>query len=95
MFLLQMRTPFCLVHKRLELRLHLDGFFPVMNMKCPSSSPLTNFSLQSISLGIRIATPDWKIFSHPLTLRLMSVFVVEVHFLYAAEEWILFLYPVC
>ena len=51
--------------------------FPVTNMKCPSLSLLIDFSLKSILLDIRIATPtcflgtfDWYIFfPQPFTLR--------------------------
>ena len=46
------------------------------NMKCPSLSLLIDFSLKSILLDIRIATPacflgpfDWNFFSQPFTLR--------------------------
>ena len=46
------------------------------NMKCPSLSLLIDFSLKSVLLDIRIATPacflgsfDWYIFSQPFTLR--------------------------
>ena len=66
-------------------------------MKCLSLSLLIDFSLKSILLDIRITTPacflgpfDWKIYSEA-----MSVFEVEVCFLYAAEGWILFSYPIC
>ena len=47
-----------------------------MRMKCPSSSLLIDFSLKSNLLDIRNATLacflgpfDWKVFSHPFTLR--------------------------
>ena len=49
--------------------------FPVTIVKCPSLSLLIDFSLKSILLDIRIATPacflglfDLKV-SHPLTMR--------------------------
>ena len=71
-------------------------------MKCPSLSLLIDISLKFILLDIRIATPacflgpfDWKIFFPTLYSEAMSVFEVEVCFLYAAEGWILFLYPIC
>ena len=60
-------------------------------MKCSSLSLLIAFSLKSILLAIRIATPacflgphDWKKIP-TLYFELMSVFEVEVCFLYAAE----------
>ena len=47
-----------------------------MSMKCPSPSLLIDFSLKSILLDIRMATPTcflrpfaWKTFSQPFTLR--------------------------
>ena len=61
---------------------------------------LTDFSLKFIFLGIRIATPARFLghligkFSPALYSEAMSVFEVEVCFLYAAEGWILFLYPI-
>ena len=71
---------------RCSLRLRLDGFFFVTNVKCPSSL-LTDFSLKSVLLDIRIAIPacflgpfDWKIFSQPCTLMWCLVFEVEVFF---------------
>jgi hypothetical protein len=36
--------------------------FPLMDMKCPSSSCLIIFGWKSILLDIRIATPVWKTF---------------------------------
>ena len=61
------------------------------NMKCHSLSLLTDFSMKSILLDIRIATLacfldpfDWNFFP-TLYSEAMSVFEVEVCFLYAAE----------
>ena len=72
------------------------------NMKCPSLSLLTGFSLKSVLLDIRIATPacflgpfDWKIFSPTFYSEVMSIFEVEMCFLFSAEVWILFSYPIC
>ena len=56
MFLLYMWVPLDLGHRYSELRLHLDGFFPVMSMKCPSPSLFIDFSLESTLLDMRIAT---------------------------------------
>ena len=73
--------------------------FPVTNMKCSSLSLLTDFSLKFILLDIRIATPacflgPFDLYIFPtLYSEAMSVFEVEVCFLYAAEGWILFSYP--
>ena len=59
-----------------------------------------DFSLKSILLDIRIVTPacflgpfDWNFFLS-LYSEEMSVFEVEVCFLYAALGWIQFLYPI-
>ena len=72
------------------------------DMKCPSLSLLIDCSLNSILLDTRIATPacllgpfDWKNFPPTLCSEVMSIFEVEVCFLYVAEEWILVLYPIC
>ena len=71
-------------------------------MKCPSLSLLLDFSLKSILLDIRVATPacfldpyDWKKIFPTLYSEVMSVFEAEMCFLYAAEGWILVLYPMC
>ena len=60
----------------------------MMSKKCPSLSLLTDFSLKSILLDSRIATPtcflgpfDWKTFFQPFT-QVMSVFEIKVYFLY-------------
>ena len=73
-----------------------------MSMKCPSLSLLINFCLNSVLLAIRMATPvcflglfAWKIFFLFLYSVVMFIFGVEVGFLYAAEEWILYLHPFC
>ena len=72
------------------------------NMKCPSLSLLIDFSLKSILLDIRIAIPacflgpfDWNIFFPTLYSEMISVFEVEMCFLYTEEGWILFSYPIC
>ena len=71
-------------------------------MKCPSLSLLIGFSLKSILLDIRIATPvcflgpfGLEIFFLTLYSEAMSVFEAEVCFMYAADGWILFSYIIC
>ena len=68
--------PLCWGNKYSGLRLHLGGLFLrwVSNL---SPGLLIDFSLESILLDIRMATPscflgpfDWKIFSQPFTLSL-------------------------
>ena len=66
-------------------------------MKYPFLTLFIDFHLKPILLDIRVATPacfldpfDWKISFSTLYSEVMSVFEVEVCFLYAAEEWILF-----
>ena len=67
-----MKVLLYLGHRCSVLRFPLDGFF-VTNMKCPSLSLLIDFSLKSILLDVRIATPvcflgpfDRKFFLNPL-----------------------------
>ena len=64
----------------------------MMSMKCPSPSLLIDFGLNSSLLDIRIATPscflgsfDWKNLFPTLYSEVMSIFEVEVCFLYAEE----------
>ena len=72
------------------------------NMKCPFLALLIDFRLKSILLDIRIATPalflgpfDWKFFFPTLYSEVMSVFEIEVCFLFTEEGWILFSHPIC
>ena len=93
-----MKAPLHLDHRYSVLRFHLEGFFPVTNMKCLSLSLLIDFSLKSILLDSYttcfLGPFHLNIFSNFLS-DMMSVFEVEVSFLYAEKGWILFSYPIC
>ena len=68
---------------------------PLMSMKCPSLSFLITLGWKLILFNIKMATPacffgpfTWKIVFQPF--EVLSVFVPEVGFLYAAKCWVLF-----
>ena len=74
---------------------------PVMSKKFPSLSFLITFGWKSTLFDIRMATPAcflgpiaWNIFFPTFYSEIVSVFASEMHFLYAAKCWILFMYPV-
>ena len=72
--------------------------FPLMSKKFPFPSLLINFGLKSILLGyISLLLRPICLENLFLTLycEIMSVFDVEVCFLYAAEGWILVLCLLC
>jgi hypothetical protein len=75
--------------------------FPLMSIKYPSWSCLITFGWTSVLLDIRIVTPAcflgqfaWKTFFSALYCEVVSGFVTNVCFLYAAKCWILLMQPV-
>ena len=73
---------------------------PLMNMKYPSLSFLISLGWELILVNIGMFTAAcflgpfaWKTFFPSFYFEIVSIFVVEVCFLYAAKCWILFVYP--
>ena len=74
--------------------------FLLMRMKYPSLYPLFNYGWKCILLYIRMAAPacfldSLENFFPAFYFEVVSIFIAEVCFLYAAEWWILFSHPFC
>jgi hypothetical protein len=71
---------------------------PLMSMKYPSLSFLITIGLKSIFINSRMATPSFFLGTiclencfPALYSEVVSVFIPEVGFLYAAKCWVLFM----
>jgi hypothetical protein len=87
--------PLCLVHM---LRIDISSWwiFPLINMKWPSLSLLTDFNLHSTLPDISVAMPAclwgpfaWRTFFHPLTLSQCLLFF-QVRWV-SFNDWVWFL----